>query len=125
MKNLFLFLFLILLSCAHYSTTGDQPESRNIINAPVDMVWDQTLRILPNERIDIKSADKATYSIKARKRMTLWSIGDDIAIRLIPHGSRTIMHFEAEAGGVQWIGWGHQERMVKSIFAKIKLACER
>ncbi|MBW1730021.1 MAG: hypothetical protein JRH08_00820 [Deltaproteobacteria bacterium] len=125
MKKLFLvgFLGLLCLGCATYSTTR-LPEAENIINAPVDIVWQKTLEILPTERMTIKTVSKADYFIAAKKHITFWSWGDDVSIRLIPKGkNQTIMQFSA---GTVW-GWGdfgHEGRMVKSIFNRIKRASE-
>ena len=113
---------VLVVSCGHYATV-DRPESENIVNAPIAVVWENTLRLLPSERIDIQTADKATYTITGVKRINIWTWGDDVRIRLIPHGDRqTVVDFEATTR--QPIGWGHAEQMVKSIFQKIKNASE-
>lgn len=127
-KALALLLVAVLLTaCAHYSTTHDRSETENTIMAPIDTVWKVTHEILPPERITIQSSDKNTYTIVAKKAITLASAGDDITIKLYARNpSATIVHFEAHPSlGTTWIGWGHQERMVKDIFAKIKAASER
>jgi hypothetical protein len=118
-------LFIIVSSgCAHYSTTGDRTPSENIVNAPIDTVWQKTLEILPQERIRLRDVDKANYYISADKQITIWSWGDNIVIRLFQRGeNQTVVHFESGAKA-QLIGWGHQERMVKDIFNKIKIASE-
>ena len=117
-------LIMISVGCAHYSTTGDRTPSENIINAPIDTVWQKTLEILPEERITLQKVDKANYFISANKDITIWSWGDDIRIRLFQRGeNQTIVHFEAGAKA-QLIGWGHQERMVNELFNKIKVAAE-
>lgn len=111
------------ISCASYSTTR-RTEAENTINAPIDVVWEKTLQILPTERMTLKTVDKANHLIVAKKHITFWSWGDEISIRLIPKGERqTIMDFSA---GTVW-GWGdmgHEGRMVTSIFNKIKSASE-
>lgn len=120
-----LIIGLTMISCAHYSTTAKRPETENTINAPIDIVWEKTLNILSDERITIKEANKDTYYISGVKDITFWSTSDKIFIKLIPKGnSQTIVHFEAKAAA-QLIGWGHQERMVKDIFNKVKLASEK
>lgn len=125
MKRLFIFFILIaFISCTHYSTSR-RPQSENIINAPIDTVWEKTLEILPTERIDIKVANKDNYYILGRKKITLWSWGDDINIRLIPNGeNQTIVDFSANVQA-QLVDWGHEKRMVTSIFTKIKEASEK
>jgi hypothetical protein len=116
-------LIVASASCAHYST-ADRSEPENIINAPVDIVWERTLDILPTERMTLKNVNKDDYFIEAKKHITAWSWGDEISIRLIPKGEKqTIMQFSA---GTVW-GWGdfgHEGRMVKSIFDRIKTASE-
>ncbi len=46
-------ILIIAISCAHYSTAR-RPESENVINAPIDIVWEKTLEILPTERMTLK-----------------------------------------------------------------------
>lgn len=121
-KLIVYFSAVLVVGCGHYATV-DRPESENIVDAPVDVVWENTLRLLPAERIDIQTADKATYTITGVKRINVWTWGDDVRIRLIPRGDhQTIVDFEATTRQV--IGWGHAERMVQSIFQKIKNASE-
>lgn len=110
-------------SCGHYATVA-RPESENIINAPVAVVWENALKLLPTERIDIETVDKASYTITGVRRINVWTVGENIRLRLIPRGDhKTIVDFEATTP-VQLIGWGHAERMVKSTFRKIKNASE-
>jgi hypothetical protein len=118
----FLFLF-IATACTHYSTAV-RNEAENSINAPISIVWEKTLEILPSERITLKTVDKDSYFVAGKKHATFWSWGDDISIRLVPKGEQqTIMLFDAGAG-FQLVGWGHQERMVKDIFQRIKTTSE-
>jgi hypothetical protein len=131
MKKKFIKIIMLLIivptvGCSHYSTTGKRPETENIINAPIDIVWEKTLQILPTERITVKVANKDTYFIQGYKGITFWSLGDEINIKLFPKGDKqTIVHFGAEtAAPTQFVGWGHQERMVKKIFNRIKSASE-
>lgn len=125
MKKLLLITCLVItsLSCATYSTTR-RPGAENLINAPIDVVWERTLEILPSERMTLKNVDKNNYFIEAKKHITLWSFGDNVSIRLLPRGEKqTLMQFSA---GTVW-GWGdfgHEGRMVKSIFDRIKKASE-
>ncbi len=122
-KIAFFIVTALSIGCSHYSTAL-RSDAENIINAPIDVVWEKTLEILPTERITLNMINKNDYFISARKHATFWSWGDDISIQLIPKGERqTIMIFDAGAK-MQLIGWGHQERMVKSIFNRIKTASE-
>lgn len=124
MKGLALIICLLMtIGCAHYSTAR-RLEEENIINAPIDVVWEKTLEILPTERITLREIHKDEYFISAKKHATFWSWADDISIRLIPKGEkRTIMNFDA---GSKWqmFDWGHEERMVRNIFNRIKNASE-
>ena len=123
LKWIAFFGVIITAGCGHYATVV-RPESEKIINAPINVVWENTLRLLPTERIDIDTVDKASYTITGVKRINVWTMGDNIRLRLIPRGDQqTAMDFEATTP-VQVIGWGHAERMVKSIFQKIKNASE-
>jgi hypothetical protein len=124
-KITILLIIVTIIGCSHYSTTGKRLEPENIINAPIDIVWEKTLQILPTERITVKAANKDTYFIQGHKAITFWSLGDEINIKLFPKGDKqTIVHFEASTEGLQVVGWGHQERMVKKIFYRIKNASE-
>ena len=120
---LILILLTVAVSCAHYSTTR-RPEAENVINAPIDVVWEKTLEILPTERMTLKNVNKDNYFIEAKKHITFWSWGDEVSIRLIPKNEKqTLMEFSA--GTVfGWGDFGHSGRMVKSIFGKIKEASE-
>lgn len=124
MKRVSLFMVLMVtIGCASYSTAR-RPEAENIINAPIDTVWERTLEILPNERMTVKNMDKEEYFLEAKKHMTFWSWADHVSIRLIPKGeSRTLMQINA---GNVWGGldMGHQGRMVRNVFDRIKEASE-
>ena len=65
-------LLIIIVGCNSYSTTR-RAEPENIINAPIDVVWERTLEILPTERMTIKNIDKENYLIEARKHVTFLS----------------------------------------------------
>jgi len=95
-----------------------------MINAPIDVVWQRTLEILPIERMTLKNVNKENYFIEAKKHITFWSWGDNVSIRLIPKGEeQTIMQFSA--GTVWGYGdFGHEGRMIRGIFDRIKNACE-
>jgi len=124
MKGLALIVCLVItIGCAHYSTTR-LTENERLINAPIDVVWEKTLEILPTERMTLKEVEKDSYFIEAKKHVTFWSWGDEVSIRLIPRGERqTVMNFDAGT----WFGWGdlgHEGRMVRNIFDRIKRASE-
>ncbi|MBK7551670.1 MAG: hypothetical protein IPI61_08415 [Syntrophaceae bacterium] len=125
-KIFFIVLMVFLAGCAHYSVTSERTEEENTIVAPIEVVWQKTLDLLPNERISVTTSDISTYTIKARKSVTFWSWGDDVTIKLYPRSpQKTIVHIEAHpALGTTLVGWGHQERMTVSLFEKIKSLSE-
>jgi hypothetical protein len=117
-------LLMIIVSCTSYSTTR-RAEPENIINAPIDVVWERTLEILPTERMTIKNIDKENYFIEAKKHVTFLSPGDNVNIRLIQKGEKqTIMHCSAETVWHYWVDFGHECRMAINIFNRIKNASE-
>lgn len=116
-------IITITLGCAHYSNEK-RAEVEKTIHAPVDVVWEKTLEILSTERISFGMINALDYSFSGDKQTTFWSDGDTINVKLIPKGKKqTTILFDAKAH-IQFIGWGHQERMVKNIFHKIKDASE-
>ncbi len=127
LKSVILLILILVLttaiSCAHYSTAR-RTEAENVINAPIDVVWEKTLEILPTERMTLKEVNKADYFIQAKKHITFWSPGDEVSVRLIPRGEKqTVMILDAG----KWFGWldyGHEGRMVRNIFDRIKRASE-
>jgi hypothetical protein len=125
-KIFFIALTFFLAGCAHYSVTAERTEEANTIAAPIEVVWQKTLDLLPNEGISVITSDKSTYTIKARKSVTVWSWGDDVTIKLYSRTpQKTIVHIEAHpALGTTLVGWGHQERMAVSLFEKIKSISE-
>lgn len=125
-KIIFIVLVAFLSNCAHYSVTAERTEEQNTIAAPIDVVWQKTLELLSSEQILIITSEKSTYTIKARKSVTMWSWGDDVTIKLysrIPQ--KTVVHIEAHPSvGTTLVGWGHQERMAVSLFDKLKSLLE-
>lgn len=116
--------FITTISCSTYSTAR-RPEAENIINAPIDVVWEKTLAILPTERMTLVTVNKNDYFIAAKKSITFWSWGDEVSIRLIPKGEeQTVLHMDAQTK-MGYGDFGHEGRMVESIFQKIKNASER
>jgi len=127
LKSVMLLILMLILtiaiSCAHYSNAS-RPESENIINAPIDVVWKKTLEILPTERMTLKEANKYLYFIQAKKHITFWSIGDNVTIKLIPKGEKqTLMIFDSTSI-FSWGDWGHQGRMARNIFEQIRKVSE-
>ena len=113
-------LFIMLSGCTHYSTQK-RPEAQNTINAPIDVVWEKTLQILPTERITLETVDKNNFFISGSKNITFWSWGDNVTIKLIPkEENQTIMHFDVSVKSQQLVDWGHSGRMARSIFNRIK-----
>jgi len=114
---------IVTIGCAHYSTAR-WTEDERLIKAPVDVVWEKTLEILSTERVTLREVNKDEYFISAKKHLTFWSWGDDISIRLIPRGEKhTKMNFDA--GTIfGWHDFGHEGRMVRNIFDRIKRASE-
>lgn len=111
------------MACTHY-TTAIRPDPENVINAPIDIVWETVLQVVPTERITLKTISKEDYFIAGRKHITFWSWGDDISIRLIPKSEKqTIIHIGAGTKA-QLVDWGHEKRMVKHIFDRIKSVSE-
>jgi len=125
-KIILITLMFFLTGCAHYSVTAERTEEANTIVAPIEVVWQKTIDLLPNEGISVITSDKSTYTIKARKSVTVWSWGDDLTIKLYSRTpQKTIVHIEAHpALGTTLVGWGHQERMTVSLFEKIKSISE-
>jgi hypothetical protein len=101
------------------------PYRENVINAPIDIVWEKTLQILKAERVSLKTVSKMDYSISGRTRITLWSLlGDNINIRLTPFGGeQTFLYFEAEAR-FKLFDWGAEERTLETILNRIRSSSE-
>ena len=85
--SLVLIIGVLSVGCAGYSTL-QRPESENIINAPIDIVWGNLLKIIPDERMKFKNVSKEDYSISARKSVTWWSWGDEVRVKLEPKGRK-------------------------------------
>jgi len=97
----------------------------NIINAPIDTVWETALQILPNERMTLNSVNKENYTIVATKHITWWSWADDVNMRLLQKGeNQTIVILMAATKGPQLTALGHEARMVNYLFNKIKKQAE-
>jgi len=117
-------LSLIIGAGCIFSSAPIKPESENIVNAPVDVVWAKILEILPKERITLKIVDKKHYYILGKKGVTLWSKGDFIKWQLFAKDKkRTIVSFYIEPAQLLF-DFGLSERMVKNIFHRIKTESE-
>ena len=108
-KIILVIALAFLVACSSYSTAR-RIESENIINAPINVVWEKTLEILPTERMTFTTISKDDYFVCAEKSATFWSWGDKVSLRLIPKGERqTLMNISAQ-GKYQWVGlivfWG-------------------
>ena len=125
-KIFFIVLMLFLAGCAHYSVTAERIEEENTIVAPIEVVWQKTLDLLPNERISVITSDISTYTIKARKSPYPWSWGDNVTIKLYPRSPQKTMVKRAAlaALGTTLVGWGHQKRMTVSLFEKLQSLSE-
>jgi hypothetical protein len=121
MKKIAIFsVIYLIVGCAHYSTVGTD----NVIDAPSEIVWENTLQALKDENILLTSQDRESLHIKAQKQLTALSWGDLMEIQLVPQGpQKTILNIESRAGA-QLIGWGQQERVVKKLFQNIKTMSE-
>jgi hypothetical protein len=121
-----LFAILSILcssGCAHYST-GKQPLQTNLINAPVDIVWNTSLQILPQLGITIKNYDQDQYFISARKGITFWSWGDTVTLTFKQRNStqtNVLINCQANA---QLYDWGNCNRVTRDLFVRIKKTAE-
>lgn len=125
--NIFVMLLGVLLGfqlgCAHYSNEKS-PLNARIINAPPETVWQETLKILPQERIEIFIANNFEKTIWGKKDITLWSDGDEVKIKIIPYNhSYSILNIDIKANN-QFVGWAYQTDLGKKLFARIKRASE-
>ncbi len=127
-SSIFIVLFVIILmgiqmGCAHYSNQKD-PVNARIINAPPDIVWQEALKILPRERIEIFIANNLDKTIWGKKDITFWSDGDEVRIKIIPYNNaRSILNIEVKANN-QLAGWAYQADLGKKLFSKIKRRSE-
>jgi len=117
-------MLMCLLGCTGYSTIR-RPESANIINAPIDAVWEEALKLLPTERMTITFSNKDEYEIVAEKAMTFWGLGDIVRIILHPKSEKqTLVEMSAQKR-MGLLDYGHEGRMVRSIFTKLRTLCEK
>jgi hypothetical protein len=124
MKRFLLMLVLTMVlgiseGCAHYSNKMFPPTEK-IINAPPDVVYQESLKILPEERIEILIANEVDRTIFGKKGINFWTDGDGVHIKIEPYdGNRSILNLEISANN-QLLGWGYQEMLGKILFSKIK-----
>ena len=122
MKKSLLTIFLMTVIGCTIHSTAKRSDTEYIINAPIDVVWENTLQVLPQEKITLKTVNKPDYFISG---WNWW--GDEISVRLTASTveKQTRMYLEVGAWAiVAWVVWGHEERTTNSIFQKIKKASE-
>ena len=122
MKRSLLTIFLILIIGCTIRSTAERSDTEYIINAPIDVVWENTLQALPQEKVTLKTVNRPDYFVSG---WNWW--GDEISVRLTASTAekQTRMYLEVGAWGiVGWVVWGHEERTIRSIFQKIKSASE-
>lgn len=125
MKKLLLIIILLgLLGCSH-SPRVINSYSENVVDAPIDLVWEKTLQVLSAEGITLGTVSKFDYLISGRTPVAPRSwLGNDIQIRLSSMGEvKTYIFIEAGAR-VKLFDWGGEQRAVNDLFQKIKVASE-
>ena len=112
---------MTVVGCTLHST-AKRSDTEYIIKAPIDVVWEKTLQVLPQEKVTLKTVNKPDYFISG---WNWW--GDEISVRLTAgaDAKQTRMYLEVGAWAiVGWFVWGHEERTASGIFQKIKRASE-
>ena len=120
MKRSLLTIFLMTVIGCTIHSTAKRSDTVYIINALIDVVWENTLQVLPQEKVTLKTVNKPDYFVSG---WNWW--GDEISLRLTASEieKQTIMYLEVGAWAiVGWVVWGHEERTINSIFQKIKKA---
>ena len=125
-KIAFIALVIFLTGCTHYSTILERTEEQNTISAPIDIVWQKTLGLLNNERIELDTFNESMYTIDAHNYGKQWSSDDEVTIKLHSRASdKTVIHIEVHPGiHTTLVGWGHQKRLAVYLFEKIKETSE-
>ncbi len=122
MKRFLLVIFLMTVVGCTIRSTAERSDTVYIINAPIDVVWENTLQVLPQEKVTLKTVNKPDYFVSG---WNWW--GDEISVRLTASENEKQTRMYLEVGGVAivgWVVWGHEERTIRSIFQKIKSASE-
>ncbi len=128
MKRLALFVILTLaLGCStlsRFTSDSQQPEIEVSINAPIDVVWKNALKILPMERMILVSTDESAYQIIARKKgSTFGGHKEAIILQLAQTGEgQTLAKFRPRHMRVS--AFAYQSRMIKNISKKLQAASE-
>lgn len=129
MKWLTLLVTLTLaLGCStlsRYTSDSQRPEIEVTINAPIDVVWENALRIIPMERMILVSADENAYQIIARKKgSTFGGHKEAIILQLAQEGERqTLAKFRPR--NIRVSAFAYQSRMIKNIARKLQTASEK
>ena len=117
---LFIFIFL-----AHLALARLPKEEKRLINAKIDIVWENVLKLFPKKEIKIKKIDRHRYLIIAQKRITHQKrFSRDIKIRLIPRGEQTLVTFNIETF-IASIGLGRTKKIIEDFLNEVKIASER
>jgi hypothetical protein len=77
MKRSLLTIFLILIIGCTIRSTAERSDTEYIINAPIDVVWENTLQVLPQEKVTLKTVNRPDYFVSG---WNWW--GDEISVRL-------------------------------------------
>ncbi len=126
MKRLPMIAILILTAgCSTFlDSHSERPETEIVVHAPIDVVWEKALEILPNERMILVSTDKDEYLISAEKKgSTLKHTRALINLKLLTIGkNETLVKLWAQNVGLA--GFGHQGRVIRNFSEKLKGVCE-
>ena len=118
--GMWLMIFLLTFGCSgpEYSRRS---ESENLIQAPIDVVWENTLQILRSEQITIKTVTKLDYFIDG---WDWW--GDEIRIRMTSEKPGQVFLFidVSSMTLIKWVVWGLEERTMQNLYEKIRRASE-
>lgn len=126
MKRLFMIAMLILtVGCSTFLDSHSQrPETEIVVHAPIDLVWEKALKVIPNERMILVSTDKDEYLISTEKKgSTLKHTRALINLKLSPIGkNETLVKLWAQNVGLA--GFGRQGRVIRNFSEELKRACE-
>jgi hypothetical protein len=126
MKRLSVIAILILtVGCSTFlNSASKRPETEIVINAPIHVVWEKALEVLPSERMVLVSTNEDEYLISAEKKgSTLKHTRALVNVKLFPKGkNETLVKFRVQNVGLA--GFGHQGRVIENVSEKLKAACE-
>lgn len=129
MKWLTLLVTLTLaLGCStlsRYTSDSQRPEIEVTINAPIDVVWENALRVIPMERMILVSTDENAYQIIARKKgSTFGGHKEAIILQLAQTGEgQTLAKFRPR--NIRVSAFPYQSGMIKNIARKLQTASEK